>query len=60
VAGGTIIETLSRPEETRTDGAGKLVVDHVAPGRYTVHLDGRQVGGVDVHDAPVAKRIRVD
>jgi hypothetical protein len=59
LGGHTAIELFLGPQALRTDGGGLFALPNVAPGRYRVALDGREIGTFEVGTAPVAKRLRV-
>jgi hypothetical protein len=60
LGGHSPFEMLLGGQGLRTDGAGVLALDAVPPGRYTVLVDGKEKGRVEVAGAPVTKRIRVE
>jgi hypothetical protein len=60
LGGHTPLELFLGPQALRTDGAGLLVLPNLAPGRFRVSLDGKEIGAFEVGATPVAKRLRVE
>lgn len=60
LGGHSPFELMLGGQGLRTDGGGVLALDAVPPGRYTLLVDGKEKGRVEVAGAPVTKRIRVE
>jgi hypothetical protein len=52
------LELMRATPQWRTDGGGTLRLSRVAPGAYTVRLDGEEIGALEVGREPVEHRFR--
>lgn len=57
--GITPLDVLFANSAWRTDAKGRLVLPHVAPGEYTISIDGKEIGTVRVGKTEVRQRFRV-
>ncbi|MHC4225004.1 MAG: MSCRAMM family protein, partial [Planctomycetota bacterium] len=58
-AASSLFEVIFQPKSLRTDAHGVVALPPLPRGRYTVHLDDREVGSFRVGDRPVEKTIEV-
>lgn len=58
--GVSLFELFVGSRTQRSDESGVVSLPHVAPGRYTVIVDGKEALTVHVADAPLDQRVRVE